>query len=268
METNRIKILIVGILLIVGIAVIVALMPFTVVSASERAVVLKWGVIDRTLDPGIHWVTPIQESVVTFNVSTQKEEVEASAASKDIQAVSAKIAVNYTLDPSKVDALYREFKGHQDDVAIVPAIKESVKAATAKYTAEELITKREAVKEDMLRSLKESLAPKNILVADVYITDFDFSAGFNASIEAKVKATQDALKAENDLRRVKFEAEQKVAQAQAEAQSIRLQSEAANNEKYVSLKRLDVQMEFAKRWNGQLPVNLYAGAPIPFIDIK
>lgn len=246
----------------------VALSPFTIINTGERGIVLNLGVIDRVLEPGMHWRTPLVESVETIDVTTHKEQVAASAASKDLQSVSSKIAVNYTLDATKVSEIWTQFRGDYQERVIDPAVQDSVKAATAKHTAEELITKREIVSAEILDNLKNKLSPYHIIVSDVSIVDFDFSASFNASIEAKVKAEQEALTAKNKLEQVKYEAEQKVATAKAEAESIRLQSEAANNEKYVSLKRLEVQLEFAKRWNGQLPTNIYGSAPIPFLDIK
>jgi len=255
----------------VGIVVIILvlwLMPFTVVDAGERAVVLRWGKVVRTLDSGVHWVTPIAESTETFDVRTQKEEVTASAASKDLQTVTATVALNYNLDPLEVGSIYQTLRKEYKARVIDPAIQEAVKASTAKFTAEELITKREVVKDEMLGLLRTRLASEHIIATGVSIVNFDFSKDFNQAIELKVKAQQMALQAENDLKRIQFEAQQTIAKAQAEAQSIRLQSEAANNEKYVALKQLEVQLEFARKWNGVLPVNLYGSAPIPFLTIS
>ena len=268
MESSPAKLIGRGVGIFIVFLLTLMLSPFTIVSTGEKAVILHWGQIDRVLDPGIHWVTPIAESVEKMNVTTVKSEVEAGASSKDLQSVSAKIAVNYNIQADKVDTLWATFKGNQDEVIVAPSVQEAVKSATAKYTAEELVTKREQVRQDMLAILKEKLAPNYITVTGVSIVNFDFSAGFNASVEAKVKAEQDALAAKNKLEQVKYEAEQTIATAKATAESIRLQSEAANNEKYVSLKKVEVQLEMAKKWNGVLPVNIYGSAPIPFLDIK
>jgi regulator of protease activity HflC (stomatin/prohibitin superfamily) len=127
----------------------VMLMPFTIIDASQRGVVLRWGNVDRILSAGIHWRTPIMESVVKMDVSTLKEEVVATAASKDLQNVQAKVAVNYNLQADKVGEIYKTLQDGAVDRVIAPSIQESVKSATAKYTAEELITKREAVKGDI-----------------------------------------------------------------------------------------------------------------------
>lgn len=252
----------------VAIILVLWLMPFTVVDAGERAVVLRWGKVVRTLDSGVHWVTPIAESTETFDVRTQKEEVTASAASKDLQTVTTTVALNYNLDPLEVSSIYQTLRKEYKARVIDPAIQEAVKASTAKFTAEELITKRETVKEEILTLLRTRLASEHIVATGVSIVNFDFSKEFNAAIEAKVKAAQDALAAQNKLQQVQFERDQRIAQAEGEARAIQLQSEAANNEKYVALKQLEVQLEFAKKWNGVLPVNLYGSAPIPFLTIS
>jgi regulator of protease activity HflC (stomatin/prohibitin superfamily) len=252
---------------LVSIVALLILSPFTIISAGERGVVLHFGNVDRVLAEGIHWVTPLVESVQTMDVTTQKAEVSATAASKDLQTVSAKVAINYNIQGDKVGEIYKTFQHNYDEILIAPAIQEAVKAATAKYTAEELITKREAVKMAIMDSLKDRLSTSFVIITGVSITDFDFSAEFNKSIESKVKAEQDALTAKNKLEQVKYEAEQSIAKAQAEAQSIRLQSEAANNEKYVHLKEIEVRLEMSKKWNGVLPVNMYANVPLPLLDI-
>lgn len=256
---------------IVIIAILTLIAPFTIVGAGDRAVVTRLGQVSRTIDPGVHFVTPLIESVHKFDVRTQKESVEASAASKDLQDVHAEIAVNYNVNPESVAALYSTIGSDYVNVIIAPSLQEGIKAATAKYTAEELITKRALVTDEILTNVKEGVLEKAkgdyLIVTSVAITNFKFSESFNSSIEAKVKAEQDALTAKNKLEQVKFEAEQKIATAKAEAESIKLQSEAANNEKYISLKRLEVQKAFADKWNGVLPVNLYGSAPIPFLEL-
>jgi regulator of protease activity HflC (stomatin/prohibitin superfamily) len=247
--------LIVG--LVAGFIVLAIVNPFVVVGAGYKGVVLNWGAVsDKILDEGIHWVMPIRSSVEKLDVRVQKEEAVSSAASKDLQVISAKVALNFHLDGSKVNMLWQNIGKDFKERVIDPSIQESVKSATAKYTAEELITKRELVKEDIKNSLKIKLASDFIIVDELNIIDFDFSPDFNKAIESKVKAEQDALTSKNKLEQIKYEAEQTVATAKAQAESIRLQSDAANNEKYVALKALEVQMEYAKQWKGVFPANL------------
>ena len=252
----------VGGLVLLGI--ISSLMPFTIVSAGERAVIFRVGKIDRVLSEGMHWVTPWLESVETVDVSVLKEEVEATAASKDLQTVSAKIALNYNVMPDKVDLLWLEFKGEHSTRVIAPAIQEAVKAVTARYTAEELITKRPQVKDDAKNALIERLHKEFIAVDELSIVNFDFSHSFNQAIEAKVTAEQNALAAKNKLEQVKYEKEQRIAEAQGEAEAIRIQAQAIQNqggEEYVNLKAIE-------KWNGTLPQYMMSGGSVPFINIK
>lgn len=253
---------------VVALIVLFAINPFTVISAGERGVVLSWGAVTgQVLNEGIHWVTPIKESVEKFDVRLQKEQVAVAAASKDLQTVSTEVALNYHLQENGVASLWQKIGGDYKSRVIDPVIQEAIKAVTAKFTAEELITKRESVKEEARALLAERLQTEYIVVDDLSIVNFSFSPEFENAIEAKQTAQQDALRAENDLRRIKTEAEQRVAQAQAEAQAIRLQSDAANNENYIQLKALEVQLEAVKKWSGVLPSTMVPGAAVPFINV-
>lgn len=242
----------------------------TFIGAGTRGVVLNWGAVsDEILSEGVHFVLPIKQSVKKIDVTTLKEEKKGvEAASKDLQTVTTDVAINYRLDSEKVNILYQTLKKEWSQRVIAPTIEEYVKKTTAEYTAEELITKRDEVKENLKKSLTVSLAQNHIVVMDMFITNFQFSSQFNAAIESKVTAQQNALRAKNDLERIKMEAEQRIAQAGAEAQAIRLQSDAANSQNYIQLKALEVELEAVKKWNGVLPTTFVPDATIPFLDMK
>lgn len=256
---------------IIGVVVILVLIaflnPFTTVDVGEKGIVISFGKIDRVLDPGIHWRTPFTESVVKMNVQTQKETSDAQAASSDLQTVKTTIAVNYNIDPAHVVDLYTTVGTNYVSVIIDPAVQKAVKATTAKYTAEQLITKRQEVSDAIQSALADDIATSFLKVTAISLTNFEFSPGFNQAIEAKVTAEQNALAAKNLLEQKKFEAEQTIVTAEATARSIRLQSDAANNEKYVALKKIEVQQAMAEKWDGKLPVNMYAGAPLPLLNV-
>lgn len=242
---------------------VIAFLPFTIIDSGNRGVITRLGKVEGVLDEGFHTINPFVNSVHEMSVRIQKVEVTADAASKDLQNVSAKVALNFHLNPKEVGRVYQEVRNDYDTVIIAPSLQEAVKQATAKYTAEELITKRELVKDNIKTSLREKLEPRGISVDEFNVTNFDFSPQFNAAIELKVKAEQDAKTAENKLKQVEAEAKQSVAKAQAEAESIRLQAQAANNAasgtNYIRLKELEVQLEFAKHWNGVYPQTYVAG---------
>ncbi len=245
--------------LAIGLAIlffIVLIWPFAIIDAGERGVVTRLGAYSRTLAPGFHVVVPLLEMVTKFEVRTQKEQTEASAASKDLQTVNATVAVNYNIDPAKVDDLYVTIGIDYKSRVIDPAIQEVAKAVTAKYTAEELLTKRASVTEEMHSLLSTRLASSDIQVTAVSIVNFNFSTSFNAAIEAKVTAEQNALAEKNNL-----------AAAQFQAQSIRVKSEAANNEKYIQLQQLEVERAAVEKWNGVLPTQMIPNATLPFINL-
>ena len=257
----------VGAIVIATICLILFLIinPFVKIDAGERGVVLKWGAVqDEILDEGIHWIAPISKKVKKMDVKIAKEERQSGAASKDLQNVTANIAINYQLDPLKVNKIYQDFRKDYSSRVISPAIQEFVKKTTAKYTAEELITKREEVKDDLKMNLQDNLAQYDILVKDVFITDFQFSAQFDKAIESKVTAEQDALRAKNDLERVKMEAEQRVTEAKAEAESIKIQAQAITQQGGKDY----VQLQAIAKWNGILPAQMIPGATVPFINLK
>ncbi len=220
---------------------------FVVVQPGERGILLEVGKVKATYEPGLHFQIPIINRVVLMDVRTQKIEDSVNAASKDLQLIDGVIALNYHVDPGKVDQLYSEVGLLYEDRIISPAIQESVKAATALYTAEQLITERPKVKVDIVKQLEERLVKYAIVVEDVSIVNFDFSEEFNLAIEAKQTAEQNALKAENDLRRIEIEAKQVVESAKADAESIRIQGEALRENQGL------VQLKMVEKWNGQMP---------------
>jgi regulator of protease activity HflC (stomatin/prohibitin superfamily) len=250
---------------LVGLFVLFVLLgTFFTVNAGEKGVVLRFGAISRVADNGIHFKFPIIESVKIMNIQIQKEQVDAEAASSDLQNVKTTIALNYNLMPDKVDALFAKIGIDYKTRIIDPAIQEAVKSSTAKYTAEELVTKRPLVRDDIKSTLSSRLQNEYIQVSELSIVNFDFSNSFNAAIEAKVTAEQNALAAKNKLEQVKFEKEQRIAQAQGEAEAIKIQAQAINSQggaDYVNLKAIE-------KWNGVLPAQMIPNATVPFINLK
>jgi len=263
---NQVKIVVGS---IVGFVVLVLLFSsFGTVTAGNIGVKTRFSAVVSTMEPGLYFKLPFLEGVKEVNVQTQKEQITAQSASSDLQTVTAVIALNYNVDATKVGQLYSDIGLNYRERVIDPAIQEAVKAATAKFTAEQLITKRQEVRDEIKNHLRERLAPDFITVSDFSIVNFDFSPSFNKAIEEKVTAEQNALAAKNKLEQVKFEAEQRVATANAEAEAIRVQSNAANNEKYVNLKALEVQKAAIDKWDGKLPQQFVPGSAIPFLDLK
>jgi regulator of protease activity HflC (stomatin/prohibitin superfamily) len=243
---------------LIVVALFVTGFPISIVQAGHRGVPHRFGkVFDRTVDEGIHWVGFFTR-ITHFEVRTRKLEIEADSASKDLQSVQTTIALNYHVDPEGVNKLYQEIGVQYNDRIIQPAIQESLKAATAQFTAEELITKRPEVKSLIRQELEDRLHNRYIIVDDFSIVDFSFSAEFDQAIEAKQTAEQQALKAARDLERVKLEAQAQIEQAKAEAEALRLQKQEITPDL--------VQLRWIEKWNGELPQ--YMGSMSPFVGLN
>lgn len=246
------------------IAIVLIINPFVSVQSQQVGIVTRFGAIQGTIGEGLHVINPFITDVVKMDITTQQLAVPAGAASKDLQSVSTEVSVNYNLDSGKVIDIYRELKNEYETRVIQPSIQEAVKGATAKYTAEELVTKREEVKGVIYLDLKTRLATRDIIVTEVLITNFDFSPSFNQAVEAKVKAEQDALASKNKLEQTKYEAEQKIVSATADAEAIRIQAEAVNSQGGADY----VQLQAIQKWNGQLPNQFVPGSAVPFLNLN
>ena len=263
----------IGVIVLIIIGVVVA-SAVQIVDAGHRGVLLHWNAVDITAAPlveGLHFVTPFADSVVQMEIRTLKFVKATSAASKDLQTVSTEITVNYHPSPNSVNILYQTVGLDYENRIITPTVEEVVKQVTAKYNAEELITKRPLVKSDFEADISSRLNEFNIITDTVSITDFQFSALFAQAIESKVEAEQKAFKAENDLKRIEVEARQHAAQAEGiaqaniaeasgEAEAIRIINNALSTNPHY-LEWLKTQ-----QWDGKLPLVVGEGGT-PFIAI-
>lgn len=237
------------------------------VTAGHRGVVLTFGgFTGRILGEGFYIIVPLIQSVEIMSVRVEAYEASAASASRDLQEVSTKVTLNYWLDPLKVGRVYQTLGRYYEDRIIKPSIQEAVKASTAQFDAEKLITERPKVKELIENLLIQRLQTHGLLVDALSITDFSFSPDFTKAIEAKVTASQLALKAQRDLERVKMEAQQKIEQAKAEAEALRLQKEQVTSG-LLELRRVENQRLALEKWNGQLPSVVSGGSVVPVLDV-
>jgi regulator of protease activity HflC (stomatin/prohibitin superfamily) len=242
--------------------------PFVVINAGHRGVKTTFGKVEPVVfEEGLHLRIPIMQQVREINVQIQKAEGDGDAASRDLQQVHTKIALNYHLIPDRVAETF-QLIGDLDSVGdriIIPAVQEAFKATTAKYTAEELISKRPEVRDQISQFMRDRLLRHGIQIDEFSIVNFRFSESFNQAIEGKTTADQLKLKAERDLERIKVEAEQKIASAKAEAEALRLQKQEITPD-LLKLREIENQRLALEKWNGQLPQ--VTGGSVPMINIK
>ena len=274
------KRIVAGIVILVVAAILLLSSTVTVQSGTVGVVSVLGAVSDKTLDAGFHFVMPFVTSVTKVNTQTQKIEVDSSAASRDLQTVSVLAAINYHIDPNGAAELFKTVGMTYETKIIAPAIQESIKSVIARFSAEQLITQRQAVSIAIKEELSEKIATYYIVTDDFNIMNFDFSDEFNRAVEAKQTAQQDALKAEQELNKITIEAQQQVEQAKAAAEATKARAEAeayatrvkAEAEAF-AIEAIQQQLEQAgdayleyqrnEKWDGKLPV---VGGANSFID--
>ena len=255
-------------LAVAGLIAVSMLSPIVIITAGERGVMTTFGKADdQVYDAGIHFRVPIAQTMHMMDVRLQKGEGEGDAASRDLQSVHTKIAINYHLDPKQVVNVFRNI-GPSADIAadriIIPAAQEAVKAVTARFTAEELVSRRTEVRDAIGALLREKMQRHGLILDEFAIVNFAFSRSFAEAIENKVKAEQEKLKAERDLQRIEVEAKQKVASAKAEADALALQRQQITSD-LLQLRKIENEREAIRKWDGKLPQ--VTGGNVPFIQL-
>ncbi len=236
--------------------------PFAIVNAGERGVVMHFGKVqNQVLDEGMHPIVPIFTSVKKLSVRVQKNDINARAASKDLQDVTTEVAINWHIDPAQVNTVYQRIGGNDQIVngIITPAVSEVLKAATAKKNVEEILTKRTELKGEIDEQLKKRLAAYGLIVDDVSLVNFGFSPEFNRAIEAKQIAEQEAKQAEFTALRAKQDAEAAVNRAKGQAEAQRLQRMTLTPEL--------LQQQAIEKWDGRFPTVMGGNGTLPFINI-
>ena len=245
---------------------------------------MEGGIKPISYGEGWHFMIPILETAAIMDCRVQRVDTTASAASKDLQTVDTVIALNYHADKSKAYVIYQQVGYEYDKRVVEPAIEEAVRSVTARYTAEELVTKREQVASDIKELLTQKLSSFNILVDAFNVMNFKFSDQFEKAIEEKQTAEQNALKEKNILTQVQIKAQQVAAEAEgeknaailqangtatatvmnavAEATAIKVQGEALKQNPNVLVLR---QIE---KWDGKVPQISLGSNSVPLIDVS
>jgi len=276
----------IGVVALILIAVYLFMSSFVIVNAGHVGVVRTLGAVQPVaIEEGFHFKIPFIDQVEEIDIRLRKAENQASAASKDLQVVSTKVAVQYSMNGAVMPLTYQKIGRREvvQSTLVNPAIMESVKAITAQYTAEQLITSRAEVKVKIQQAISEfideTLAQKEVLgaltLANVAITDFDFSAEFNRAIEDKVRAEQEALQAKNEKLRRVTQAEAAAAERTLAADAEAYQIEVASVARAEAIRREAealkdnpalIQLRIAEKWNGQLP-QVSGGNAVPLLNL-
>jgi regulator of protease activity HflC (stomatin/prohibitin superfamily) len=277
MESGKLK---TTTMVIIGSLALWILWPFYSVPTGSRGVITQFGkIID--IEPEGLTVLPPWRKLSNFSVRAETADIEgAEGSTSDTQPVKVSMTVRYSITPDRVAEVFEKYS-HDGNLSsyVQTATQEIFKAVTARYTAPDLIAQRSKVSADINSALREKLAQYGAQVINIDMRNFSFSESYMHAINDKVTQEQLRLAAENKLKTVEAEQKQKVAIAEAEAkatlatasaqaESIRLQSQALKQSgEVLDLRRIDVERVKAEKWDGKLPQNIYAGAPIPFLQV-
>lgn len=272
-NVNAIKLWVIGAVLFIAAIIVIANFPIVVVGAGQRGVVFNnaTGVEDRILGEGTHFRAPFVESVHMMSVRVQKSEFEESTASKDLQSITMKVAVNWQLNPNKVNKIYQQVGDTDTIVATIlnNRVQQAVKANVSHYTAEQVQTNRDKLASEISESLAKSLKGYDIVLSNVSIVDLNYTAEFNQAIENKQLAQQDAEKASYLKQKAENEAAATIAKANGDASAVKINADAQAHAQSVLQQSLTpelLQKMLIERWNGAYPQYML-GNSVPLLQL-
>lgn len=289
---NRAAIVRDAMLSVAVLVLLLVLWPFYSVPTGSRGVVTQFGKIVGIEGEGLAVLPPWQKLNI-FSIRAEQADIDkAEGSTSDTQPVHVSLTVRYSIATDKVAEVFEKYS-HDGNLAsyVQTATQEIFKAVTARYTAVDLIAQRAKVSADIGAALREKLSIYGAQVINIDMRNFAFSDSYMKAINEKVTQEQLRLGAENKLKTVESEQKQKVAVADAEARAVKvaadgeayasltiataqakalqIQNEAlAKNKDVLELRRIEVEKIKAEKWNGVLPSAIYAGAPIPFLNVS
>lgn len=243
--------------LIAIVVVILGLRAFEQIDAGKEGVVynLDSGVtIDKPLPPGFNWLNPFTETVVSeMSTQIQKLEVDANAATKDMQPIGTHVALNYRIAQGKVPWIYQNIGIGYEDTVISPALQDTVKTVTARYPVSQIIDMRDTVGLQAEELMRSRMKEYNIVVTRLNLVNIGLDPEYQKTIIEKQTADQRVLTAMNNLRRIEIEKNQTIAEAQGRAEAMRIQGEALSKNQNL------VAWNAVNKWDGKMPIYLISG---------
>ena len=200
------------------------------IPAGHTGILTTFGKVeDKVLTEGFNWKSPFQK-VIKMDNRTQKTTETFQAFSSDIQEVDILLAVNYSINQETAQKLYRTVGTEYYQNIVYPRLLEGTKAIFAEYTAEQLISNRETLSEQIANIVVPSVSQYGIVVSSIMVQNIDFTDAFTNAVEAKQVAQQNKLTAQTQQDQLTMEAEQEanrqVIKAQADAEQARIAAQA------------------------------------------
>ena len=237
---------------------------FFTVSEGQKALVTTFGkASEHIYSAGMHLKLPLVQSVKRFDVKTIRADYKTQTYTKDIQTATITVSYSYNLIANDIVATYREYGNDWQQRILYPNLEQAVKSEVGTWNADTMVANRDKVAENILKSLQQRMLSHNypVAITNFQMINIDYSSQFEQAIEKKVVAEQKALEEANITKQVEQRAKQKVVDAKAEAESMRIRANAlAQNPKLVSY-------EAVQKWDGKLP-QIMTGNSTPILDLR
>lgn len=253
----------IGVMLLI---LIIVCCSITTVPTGYVGVKTRFGKVqEEVIQEGLNTKAPFIEKIVKIDCKTKKIETQSEGSTKDLQTVTIAIAVNYNVNKETANNLYKNVGIDYEDIIINPALLESIKSAIAQYTAEELVTKRADVSNEIEKAIIGKIEERGFSVTEFNITNIDFSEEYDRAIEAKAVKQQEVVTAQAEFEKQQIQNQKEISEAEKDAKVMELQNSQVT-ENTIKLKQLEVQQKMIEKWNGALPTTL-TGNTIPFLNI-
>lgn len=247
------------------IGVIMLFGSFFTVPEGQKALITTFGkASEHIYGAGMHMKLPLIQSTKRFDVKTIRADYKTQTYTKDIQTATIIVSYSYNLIANDIVQTYREYGNDWQERILYPNLEQSVKAEVGKWNADQMVANRDKVASDILTSLQARMLSHNypVSITNFQMINIDYSTQFEQAIEKKVVAEQRALEEANITKQVEQRAKQKVVDAKAEAESMRIRANAlAQNPKLVSY-------EAVQKWDGKLPQIMAGNGSTPILDLR
>lgn len=225
----------------VGVAAYGVSQSLFTVEGGHRAIMFNriGGVQQHIMSEGMHIRIPWFQYPIIYDIRSRPRKISSPTGSKDLQMVNISLRVLSRPDASMLPTMYRQL-GIDYDEKVLPSIcNEVLKSVVAKFNASQLITQRQQVSLLIRRELVERAADFNIILDDVSLTELSFGKEYTAAVEAKQVAQQEAQRAAFVVERAKQERQQKIVQAEGEAEAAEMLGKAMGmNPGYLKLRKI------------------------------
>lgn len=250
------------VIILLALMVLVSSCGFEQVDEGYRGIQTRWGRVEgEPLTPGLYFYNPVSSSIFEMPVMEKKFEESTDCFTKDTQTVKVTYTITYYPDQKFIGQIYSQFGRHWEETIIKPAIQGSLKDSIGQYIADDLVSKREAVKKAAEKEVKEALADRHVMVTRLDMTNLDFNDEYEKAVEEKVVAIQQAAKAKNHTVEIEEKAKQTIASAKADAEAMRIKSVALSQNKGLT------QYEAIQKWDGKLPQYMFGSGTVPMINL-